>query len=230
MTTDPHDELGEILRRALHAEADAVNPASDGLEHIRARIADGRRRRFGIGRFGPARFGFDRFTVNWARPVLAVAASVAIAALGVTAPQTMNLIQQTVGNNGPSGGGQNNSDGDRTDAQGNPEFPDPSSPGSSPSGAPSASSTSAPSSKPGLSSCRIPPPSVGAASGSPGATAAPATATTPCPSSTPTTEPPVSTTPEPPAPPTSEKPTDTPTQAPTSEPANTTEQGAATTP
>jgi len=229
MTTDPHDEHGEILRRALHAEADSVNPAGDGLERIRARIADGRGRRFGLGRFGAARFGLDRFAVNWARPVLAVAAAVVIAALGVTAPQTIDLIQQTVGNNGPSGGGQNNTDGDRTDAQGNPEFPDPASPGSSASGSSSASSPGSPSSTPGLSSCRIPPPA-GAVSASPGATDSPAPATTPCPSETPTTaptSPPVTT---PTSPPTSDKPTDTPTQAPSSEPANTTEQGAATTP
>ncbi len=166
MTTDPHDEHGEILRRALRAEADSVNPAGDGLEHIRARIADGQSRRFGLGRFfGPARFGLDRFALNWARPVLAVAAAVLIAALGVTAPQTMSLIQQTVGNNGPSDGGQGNTGKDRTDAQGNPQFPDPSSPGASASGSPSAASTVSPSSSPGLSSCRIPQP--GAASASP---------------------------------------------------------------
>lgn len=230
MTTDPHDEHGEILRRALHAEADSVNPAGDGLERIRARIADGQSRRFGLGRFGPARFGLDRFTVNWARPVLAVAAAVLIAALGVTAPQTMNLIQQTVGSNGPSGGGQNDTDGDRTDAQGNPEFPDPSSPGSSASGSPSTSAPASPSSSPGLSSCRIPQPQTGAASGSPGASATPTPATTPCPSETPTTTPASPPETPPTSPPTSDKPTDTPTQAPTSEPAKTTEQGGATTP
>ncbi|NKZ05015.1 hypothetical protein [Actinomadura latina] len=229
MTTDPHDEHGEILRRALHAEADSVNPAGDGLERIRARIADGQSRRFGLGLlFGHARFGVDRFTVGWARPVLAVAAAVLIAALGVTAPQTMNLIQQTVGNNGPAGGGQNSTDGDRTDPQGNPQFPGPSSPGAGASGSQSASSTAGPSSTPGLSSCRIPQP--GAASASPGTTTTPSAATTPCPSETPTTSPvtPAPTTPT--APPTSAKPTDTPTQTPTSDPASTTEQGAASTP
>jgi cell division protein FtsN len=229
MTTDPHDEHGEILRRALHAEADTVNPAGDGLERIRARIADGQSRRFGLGRYlGPARFGLDRFTVGWARPVLAVAAAVLIAALGVTAPQTMSLIQQTVGNNGPSDGGQNNTGEDRTDAQGNPQFPDPSSPGASASGSPSAASTVSPSSSPGLSSCRIPQP--GAASASPGTTATPTPATTPCTSETPSQSP---TTPAPSAPttpPSSEKPTDAPTLTPTSEPVNTAEQGAASTP
>ncbi|MCP9971348.1 hypothetical protein LUX57_44700 [Actinomadura madurae] len=136
MTTDPHDEHGEILRRALHAEADSVNPAGDGLERIRARIADGQGRRFGFGRFGPARFGFDRFTVNWARPVLAVAAAVVIAALGVTAPQTIDLIQQSVGNSGPSHNGGNGTDGDRTDAGREPRVPRPVVPGRQHAGRP----------------------------------------------------------------------------------------------
>ncbi|CNE17371.1 Uncharacterised protein [Mycobacterium tuberculosis] len=229
MTTDPHDEHGEILRRALHAEADTVNPAGDGLERIRARIADGQSRRFGLGRYlGPARFGLDRFTVGWARPVLAVAAAVLIAALGVTAPQTMSLIQQTVGNNGPSDAGQNNTDGDRANAQGNPEFPDPSSPGASTSGSPSPSSSASPSSTPGLSSCSIPQP--GAASASPGTTATPTPAATPCPSQTPTPAPSSPPPATPSDPPTSAKPSDTPTQTPTSESVNTAEQGAATTP
>ncbi|MEU8341767.1 hypothetical protein SAMN05443665_100179 [Actinomadura meyerae] len=229
MTTDPHDEHGEILRRALHAEADTVNPAGDGLERIRARIADGRSRRFGLGRFGPARFGWDRFTVGWARPVLAVAAAVVVAGLGVTAPQTIDLIQQSVGNSGPSGGAQNNTDGDRAAAPGNPEFPEPPSAGGTPSGSPSTSATTSTSSSPGLSSCRIPPPA-GTAPASPGTAATPTPATTPCPSETPTqapTTPPPST---PTTPPTSQKPTDTPTQPPASTPAGTSDEGSGTTP
>ncbi len=228
MTTDPHDEHGEILRRALHAEADTVNPAGDGLERIRARVADGQSRRFGLGRFGPARFGLDRFTVGWARPVLAVAAAVVIAGLGVTAPQTIDLIQQSVGTSRPSGGGQNNTDGDRASTPGNPEFPEPPAAGSSSSGAPSASSTTIPSSSPGLSSCRIPPPA-GTAPASPGATDTPTQPTTPCPSETPTTAP---TSPPPSTPTTSptSQPTDAPTQAPTSPAAGTGEEGPATTP
>lgn len=230
MTTDPHDEHGEILRRALRAEADSVNPAGDGLERIRARIAEGQGRRFGLGRFGPARFGWDRFTVNWARPVLAVAAAVAIAGLGVTAPQTINLIQQSVGSNGPSDSGHGDADGDSSDAQGTPEFPDPTSPGSSVSGAPTATSTTHPSSSPGLSSCPIPPSAAGTASASPGTTATPSPTTGPCPSETPTARPttPAATT-EPTTPPATPQPTDQPTQTPTSAPANPGEQGAATT-
>ncbi|MGI5203116.1 hypothetical protein ACQEU6_16265 [Spirillospora sp. CA-108201] len=227
MTTDPHDEHGEILRRALHAEADSVNPAGDGLERIRARVADGRRRRFGLGRLGPARFGFDRFTVNWARPLLAVAAAVLIAGLGVTAPQTIDLIQQSVGNSSQSGDGGDDNAGDRTGPGIDPQFPVPSSPGGSTSGEPSTSETPSTSSSPGLSSCRIPSPGASAA----GATATSAPPTTPCPSETPThappttPAPPTSTTPEPPT-----KPTEQPTPTETSEPAKTTEQGAASTP
>ncbi|MEU9870749.1 hypothetical protein AB0C87_23170 [Actinomadura sp. NPDC048021] len=226
MTTDPHDEHGEILRRALHAEADSVNPAGDGLERIQARIADGRRRRTGLGRFGPARFGFDRFTVNWARPLLAVAAAVLIAALGVTAPQTIDMIQQSVGSNSPSGDGGDDTAGDRTGPGIDPEFPVPSSPGASTSGEPSTPQTPSTSSSPGLSSCRIPSPGASA-----GSTATPTQATTPCPSETPTQAPP--TTPAPPTsttPPPPSKPTEQPTPSETSEPAVTTEQNPATTP
>ncbi|MGW2313472.1 hypothetical protein [Actinomadura luteofluorescens] len=226
MTTDPHDEHGEILRRALHAEADSVNPAGDGLERIRSRIADGQRRRFGLGRFGPARFGFDRFTVNWARPLLAVAAAVLIAGLGVTAPQTIDMIQQSVGSNSQSGDGGDDTAGDRTGPGIDPEFPAPSSPGGSASGTPSTPQTPSTSSSPGLSSCRLPSPGASA-----GSTATPTPATTPCPSETPTQAPPTtpapptSTTPEPPS-----KPTEQPTPSETSEPAVTTEQDPATTP
>ncbi|GAA4369144.1 hypothetical protein GCM10023088_18940 [Actinomadura verrucosospora] len=226
MTTDPHDEHGEILRRALHAEADSVNPAGDGLERIQARIADGRRRRTGLGRFGPARFGFDRFTVNWARPLLAVAAAVLIAGLGVTAPQTIDMIQQSVGSNSPSGDRGDDTAGDRTGPGIDPEFPVPSSPGASTSGEPSTPQTPSTSSSPGLSSCRIPSPGASA-----GSTATPTQATTPCPSETPTQAPP--TTPAPPTsttPPPPSKPTEQPTPSETSEPAVTTEQNPATTP
>ncbi|MEO3828686.1 hypothetical protein [Actinomadura sp. B10D3] len=225
MTTDPHDEHGEILRRALHAEAESVNPAGDGLERIRARIADGQRRRFGFGRFGPARFGFDRFTINWARPVLAVAAAVVIAALGVTAPQTIDLIQQSVGNSGPSHDGGNGTDGDRTDAGGNPVQPAPPSGGASTPGGPSSSQPPSSDSPPGTSSCQIPPQDGVTTAASPGATPAPSPSATPCPSDTPT--PPTSTTP---TPPTSTTPdpgttTDEPSTPPATPPTKTSDQG-----
>lgn len=230
MTTDPHDEHGEILRRALNAEAETVNPANDGLERIRARIADGPSRRFGLGRFGPARFGlgFDRFTVNWARPVLAVAAAVAIAGLGVTAPQTIDLIQQSVGAKDTAGGGHDSTDGERTEAGGDPEFPAPASPGGSSSGSPSTSQTPSASTSPGLSSCTLPqPPGSPTAAASPGSEPTGEPTEPPCstgqpsqqtPTTTPT--PPTSTTPDP------EKPTDQPTPPASSEPARTSDQGA----
>ncbi|TDE32307.1 hypothetical protein [Actinomadura sp. 6K520] len=228
MTTDPHDEHGEILRRALHAEADTVNPAGDGLERIRARIADNPGRRFGLGRFGPGAFGlgglgFDRLTVGWARPVLAVAAAVAIAGLGVTAPQTIDLIQQSVGSKGPSGGGHDHAAGDHTATGGEPRFPDPSTPGGSASGVPSSAETPSSNSSPGLSSCSIQPPSgTPTTAASPGSKPPDAPESAPCPSGSPsrqpttTPSPPTSTTPEP----------EQPTQAPTSPPPSETSQGA----
>ncbi|TDC92733.1 hypothetical protein [Actinomadura sp. 7K507] len=228
MTTDPHDEHGEILRRALNAEADSVNPAGDGLERIRARVADGSGRRFGLGRFGPARFGFgfDRFTVNWARPVLAVAAAVAIAGLGVTAPQTIDLIQQSVGSNGSAGGERDHAAGDHTGTQGDPASPGPSTPGGSTSGSPSTSETPNSSSSPGLSSCGIqPPPESPTIAASPGSEPTGAATPKPCPSGstsqapTTTPTPPTSTTPDP------GKPTQEPSSPPPSETTKSTEQG-----
>ncbi|TYK48158.1 hypothetical protein [Actinomadura decatromicini] len=229
MTTDPDDEHGEILRRALHAEAETVNPAGDGLERIRARVAEGDGRR--LGRFGLARYGlgFDRFTVNWARPILAVAAAVAIAGLGVTAPQTIDLIQQSVGANGPSGGGHDKSGGDRDNADGGPEFPAPASPGGDPSGTSAATSTTRPSTSPGLSSCTIPRSGTPTAAASPGAEPATPAPASSCPGQSPSQTP--SATPTPPATgtPGPGEPTDQPTPPPSSEPAKTTNgEGAAT--
>lgn len=231
MTTDPDDEHGEILRRALHAEAETVNPAGDGLERIRARVADGGGRRF--GRFGLARYGlgFDRFTVNWARPVLAVAAAVAIAGLGVTAPQTIDLIQQSVGANGPSGGGHDKSGGDRDNAGGGPEFPAPVSPGGDPSGAATSTETSKPSSSPGLSSCTIPRSGTPTAAASPGAEPSTLPPASSCPGQSPSQTP--STSPSPPASgtPGPGEPTDQPTPPASSEPAKTSsDQGTASGP
>ncbi|TDC70367.1 hypothetical protein E1200_05565 [Actinomadura sp. GC306] len=228
MTTDPHDEHGEILRRALHAEADSVNPAGDGLERIRARIADNPGRRFGPGRFGAGAFGlgglgFDRFTAGWTRPVLALAAAVAIAGLGVTAPQTIDLIQESVGNKGPSGSEHDHAAGSHTATGGDPQFPNPSTPGGSTSGSPSTSRTPSSSSSPGLSSCSIqPPPGTATATASPGATPEDAPASAPCPSDSPSRQP--STTPSPPASTTPEP--EQPSQPPTSPPPSETSQGA----
>ncbi|MBO2459683.1 hypothetical protein [Actinomadura violacea] len=229
MTTDPHDEHGEILRRALHAEADSVSPADDGLDLIRARIADPRRRRwFGLERFGTAWYGLDRFTLNWARPALAVAAAVAIAGLGVTAPQTIDLIQQSVGNNGPSGGGHDDHTGDHVDAQGHPILPGSpkaSQSGSAGSESPSASASPSPSSSPtpcttpGVGDAKAPKPSDTAKKHGAKASASP------CPSGTPTASPTPTPTPSTPPPSTPTQPTEQPTPPATSAPATTTEQG-----
>ncbi|MBA9006904.1 hypothetical protein [Thermomonospora cellulosilytica] len=99
MTTDPHDEYGEILRRALHAEAEKVEPAPDGLERIRAGIE----RRSGGRTWDPALWlpEWLRPSGGWARPVLAVAGVMLAVALGVSAPQTIDRIA-SVGDRGPS--------------------------------------------------------------------------------------------------------------------------------
>ncbi|POM24332.1 hypothetical protein BTM25_29610 [Actinomadura rubteroloni] len=96
MTTDRDDELGEILRRALQAEAEGVEPSGDGLERVRERVAERRLRRFGV----PWLAG------GWVRPAIAVAAAVAVAGFGVTAaPQTIGFIQ--AGMSGPAKHGGN---------------------------------------------------------------------------------------------------------------------------
>ncbi|HEV7930939.1 MAG TPA: hypothetical protein VGP70_01250 [Actinomadura sp.] len=102
--TDHHDEYGDILRRALHAEADTVVPAADGLERIRSRIAE-QKPRFGSGRLGSGRLGWpwsgSSWSVSswlgsswpaggWVRPAMAGAAALAIAGVVVSAPSTVN--------------------------------------------------------------------------------------------------------------------------------------------
>ncbi|MFF5263370.1 hypothetical protein ACFY4C_30950 [Actinomadura viridis] len=182
MTTDPHDEHGEILRRALHAEAETVIPAPDGLERIRARI-DAR---------GPRRFGWDRFTMNWARPLLAVAAAAVIAGIGVTAPQTIDLIQST-GNNGPSDKGRHQPSGsDPAGPQGvSPDAQPSVVDGPTESGDPNESGTPSPASSPGAPGCPAPSPG-----GTPAGSPAPGSSETPtaapsqgCPSQTPSPSP-----------------------------------------
>ncbi|WP_242901662.1 hypothetical protein [Actinomadura terrae] len=239
MTPDPHDEHGEILRRALHAEADAVSPVGDGLERIRARIADGGgRRRFGLERFGGAWLGPNRFAVNWTRPVLAVAAAVAVAGIGMTAPQTIDLIQHSVGSNGPSAGSGADTDGDRTDAQGHPLPPGSSTPdGPSVSGTPSPSGSPTTTGSPGISACVISPPLTPAPSPSPSKKkSADAGGKQPGAKPCPGGGPPATSAPPTPVPPTTTQPTDPPpTDKPTpptsSEPSTTSEQApGATTP
>ncbi|MDL4771392.1 hypothetical protein [Actinomadura xylanilytica] len=218
MTTHPDDEHSEILRRALHAEADEVIPAGDGLERIRARIEQSERRR--VARYW--------LTPGWTRPVLAVAAAVAIAGIGVSAPQTISLIQQSVGNNGPSGKSHDDStDADRTATTSGPDGqPVPASPGEPGSGTPSEPPSSEPATAPGSPLCASSPAAAGAGA-SPGRSApirepgegdtaagkpcgtGQTPPTTPLPS--PTTTTPKPTDPDPPTePPTEEPPTETP--------------------
>ncbi|XVQ13416.1 hypothetical protein ACQP1W_13025 [Spirillospora sp. CA-255316] len=144
MTTDPHDEHGEILRRALHAEAATVIPSAEGLEKIRSRIDERAQRRF----------GWDWFTAIWARPVMAVAVAVLIAGIGVTAPQTIDLIQ-SAGSNGTSDKGRHHSsDGDPAGTQGAPpNAQPPASAVPSESGDPSETGTPSPAVSPGSPSC-----------------------------------------------------------------------------
>lgn len=232
MTTDPHDEHGEILRRALHAEAESVIPAGDGLDRIRARIAE-EPRRGPFGRFSD-RLGLSGLAVGWARPVLAVAAAVAIAGFGVTAgPQTIDLIQHTVTGEGPSDPGAGDTEGDRTGAQPPPGVVpgDPSSPAPTPSATPSTSQEAGtPPASPGLSSCVIPRGGASAAataSPTPTSTGTPAPGGQPCPSRTPSATP-TKTPTKSPTPPddTSPDPSKEPTPTSSGTPSTTSEQNA----
>lgn len=93
--TDPLDAYGDALRRALHAEADAVVPAPDGLERIRTRINERNRR-----------FGWAWFTETWGRPAIALAAAVFIAAVAISATPAINAIEGiTAGDRGSAAAG-----------------------------------------------------------------------------------------------------------------------------
>lgn len=83
--TDLFDEHGDLLRRALHAEADQVIPAPDGLDRIRARTAEGR-----------VMGGWVWLTTSWTRPLAAVGAATALALLAVSAPPAINSITATL--------------------------------------------------------------------------------------------------------------------------------------
>lgn len=83
MTQPFDDEHGDRLRRALHAEAEAVTPSAEGLERIRAKINQRHERRFVVSLSAP-----------WLRPLAAAAAAVVVCvvALSVT-PGLANFVQ-----------------------------------------------------------------------------------------------------------------------------------------
>lgn len=84
MTQPFDDEYGDRLRRALHAEAEAVTPSPEGLERIRSKINQRHERRF----------GFLTHAVPWLRPAMSVAAALAacVVAVSVT-PALSNFVQ-----------------------------------------------------------------------------------------------------------------------------------------
>ncbi|MFB9836148.1 hypothetical protein [Actinoallomurus acaciae] len=93
MTQPFDDEHGDRLRRALHAEAEAVTPSAEGLERIRAKINQRHERRFVVSLSAP-----------WLRPLAAAAAAivVCVVALSVT-PGLANFVQ--TGHFSPDSGG-----------------------------------------------------------------------------------------------------------------------------
>lgn len=89
--TYPFDEYGDRLRRALHAEADAVMPAPDGLDRIRTGI-DNRR-------------GLRWAGLPWFRPLTAVGAALAAATIAIAAPPVItNIIASPAGHEQPGDG------------------------------------------------------------------------------------------------------------------------------
>jgi hypothetical protein len=98
MTSDDHDHEA-IIRRALHAAAEAVEPASDGLERIRRRLAAPHRASRRARTFGPwlraaAITRLRRVPLAAGRrPVVAIAGAVAIV---VAAAFALGQIHQYV--------------------------------------------------------------------------------------------------------------------------------------
>ncbi|MGI8335352.1 hypothetical protein ACRYCC_35845 [Actinomadura scrupuli] len=147
---DPFEEHGEILRRALHAEADSVMPAPDGLERIRERIAD-RRRGPVAAPGGSWRLRRAWFGESWSRPVLAAGAAAFVALLAVSAPPAIHGIT-SAGDRGPAaddrprqGGGP---DGGPTSGRQNPPYP-----GGQTSPRPTTAVTPTPTPVPGVTNC-----------------------------------------------------------------------------
>jgi hypothetical protein len=115
--TDPFDEHAERLRRALHAEADAVMPSTDALDHIRTRIAQGHR---------PERPPVW-MTLPWLRPLAAATAAAAAAIIALAAPPMISIIANPAGSHqaGEGPGGVGRSNGYFTPPAQNPNIPTP---------------------------------------------------------------------------------------------------------
>jgi hypothetical protein len=124
MTPPFDDEYGDRLRRALHAEAEAVTPSAEGLERIRSKISTRHERRW----------GFLSYSTPWLRPFAAVAAALAVCIVAVSVtPALANFVQ--TGHFSPDAGSNgNNSSTKDGHSQGQVQPGNPSSP--VPSGSP----------------------------------------------------------------------------------------------
>lgn len=114
MTQPFDDEYGERLRRALHAEAEAVTPSPDGLERIRSKINQRRERRLGL----------IAYSSTWLRPLAAVAAALAVCLVAVSVtPGLANFVQ--TGHFSPDSGGDGGTaqNGGRSQGQAEPGEP-----------------------------------------------------------------------------------------------------------
>ena len=84
MTQPFDDEYGERLRRALHAEAEAVTPSAEGLERIRTKINQRHERHA----------GWLSYSAPWLRPLAAVTAALAVCLVAVSVtPALANFVQ-----------------------------------------------------------------------------------------------------------------------------------------
>jgi hypothetical protein len=109
MTQPFDDEHGERLRRALHAEAEAVTPSPEGLERIRSKINQRHERRLGFAYAAP-----------WLRPFAAVAAALAVCLVAVSVTPALATFVQTghfSPDSGSDGGKSTSNDGRHTGDQ-----------------------------------------------------------------------------------------------------------------
>ncbi len=97
MTQPFDDEHGERLRRALHAEAEAVTPSAEGLELIRSKINQRHERRLGFS-----------LSLPWLRPLAAAAAAIVVCVIAVSATPALKNFVQT-GHFSPDAGSSGNS-------------------------------------------------------------------------------------------------------------------------